>query len=57
MKPAAAALAAFVLVYLLAGFVVWDWNPANWTELGRFIVALFGTSLAVVTATAPWEMK
>lgn len=24
-------------IYLIISFVVWNWNPLNWSLLGRFI--------------------
>jgi len=42
-----AALAAFGLVYLLAGFIAWDWDASAWDIGARFYVAVTGGIAAV----------
>jgi hypothetical protein len=53
MKRLIAALAAFVAVYLLAGFVAWNWDASDWHPLSRFYTALFGSVAAGLAATFP----
>lgn len=31
--------------WLLAGFVVWDWNPKNWTEASRLTLVVISAGL------------
>ena len=38
----------FLGVWLGAGFVVWNWNPAHWSEVLRFNAALSGLGFAIV---------
>jgi hypothetical protein len=35
LKASLAFIATFVLTWLMAGLIAWDWNPANWEPIGR----------------------
>jgi hypothetical protein len=35
LKASLAFIFACVLTWLMAGFIAWDWNPANWEPMGR----------------------
>jgi len=47
----AAAAAAFFGVYLLAGFIAWDLNPATWDIGGRLYVGVIGAMCAAIAAS------
>ena len=57
IKASIAALTVAVVVYLLAGFIAWNWDASTWDVGGRFYVALIGSIFAalafLVTKTAP----
>ena len=55
MKALITATAGALVVYLLVGFVAWDWNAANWAPITRFYTALIGGLVAGMLATANWE--
>ena len=59
LVAALAALAGFAVVYLLAGFVAWDWDASQWDVGGRFYVALVGATVAIaafgIAASGDWE--
>ncbi len=50
---AAAAVAAFVLVYLMAGFVAWNLDASTWSTFGRIYVVIVGLGAAFIAATFP----
>ena len=39
-------LAPFPAIYLLAGFVAWDWNPGNWDAFGRASAVMIAATIA-----------
>jgi hypothetical protein len=57
IKPVLAFVGVFVLTYLIGAFAVWDINPANWTEVGRFMVAVMGIGLGCLSALLVSEIQ
>jgi hypothetical protein len=53
MKRLIAALAAFVAVYLLTGFILWDMDPGAWSMDARVCVAFGGAGAAIWAAAYP----
>ena len=45
-------LIGFLVVYLLASFIAWDFNPGNWSEPGRVATGLFGVLVGVFCSAA-----
>ena len=39
MKPAILIFCVILFAYLTFGFVLWDFNPANWSYISRFNLA------------------
>lgn len=37
---------AYAIVYASVAFVNWEWNPGAWSEMSRFVAALFGSFAA-----------
>ena len=40
----------FVVVWLFAGFIAWNWNPEEWGRFWRFYVAFIGACCSVCCA-------
>ena len=49
--------APFVVAWLVAGFVAWNWNPEGWGGFWRFHVALIGAVGAFFCATTYFDRK
>lgn len=51
MKHILISIASVITITLAAwrisGFVVWDWNPKNWTEASRFTLVLISAAVSV----------
>ena len=45
-----AALLGFALVHSLFAYLMWEFNPENWPEIGRFTLLILGTPLAAFSA-------
>ena len=56
LTPFVAALSAVMVVYLTAGFIAWDWNPATWDVGVRFYVALIANLAAMFAFAFATEM-
>lgn len=46
-----------MLVYCASSFVIWDWNPANWSEMARFLTVGVTLGIYVVTVYAVGLIK
>ena len=57
IKPVLAFVGVFVFTCLIGAFVAWDINPANWTEVGRFMVAVMGIGLGGISALFVSEIQ
>lgn len=44
-----ALLLPLVVMYLMTAFVLWDVDPAAWSETARFFTALLGLMFSVVS--------
>lgn len=44
----------FLCVWLLSGFVVWDWHPGQWSQVIRLNVALTGSGFAIFCSWIYW---
>jgi uncharacterized membrane protein len=40
--------ASIVACYAIAAFIAWDFNPARWAEVGRFVFAFCGLGVTSV---------
>ncbi len=38
----ALSVSCLAVVYLMGVFIVWDWNPGKWPDVGRFVFAWIG---------------
>jgi hypothetical protein len=45
-------IAAFLAVYLIESFVLWDMNASQWTSEQRTVVPSFGIPAALAAAVA-----
>ncbi|GEM_PF-4180095 len=56
---AALELLGLAAIYLLISFVLWIWNPAEWSDDARFLAAMFTVllSIAVISSHSIREMK
>ena len=52
IKLLAVLLVPTVLVWLSAGFVLWNWNPKTWAEGSRFIFVGFSFVLTIPAVAA-----
>jgi hypothetical protein len=52
----ATATAAMLVVYALAAFVAWSWNPGGWSADGRMFCAIFMVGAGVMAAGATAEI-
>ena len=53
MKRLIVAVVTFIMVYLFAGFIPWNWDPSTWDPLSRFYFVLIGAAAAMLAATYP----
>jgi uncharacterized membrane protein YqjE len=51
LKTAAILLAPFAIMYLLFGFVFWNWDAKSWDAMGLFLYVVLVVPL-VIGATA-----
>ncbi len=42
LSALAGGASADLLLYLTGAFIAWDFNPGNWPQEGRFLLALMG---------------
>lgn len=42
-----AIVSSFLCIWLLTGFVLWNWSPSEWSEGARFFTALIGIAFAL----------
>jgi hypothetical protein len=52
LKTSLAFLAPFVMLWMMAGFVAWDWDPANWEPVSRLAFVWLASALGVFAVTA-----
>lgn len=46
----------FPVLYVIASFIMYDANPANWATEFRGVIAVIGSSVYFLIATAPhWD--
>lgn len=48
--------AALALIYLLASFILWEWNPEQWGLGGRYLAAVFGFAFGGTVFVAQKEL-
>jgi drug/metabolite transporter (DMT)-like permease len=50
-------IAANVVVYLAFAFIVWDFDPAQWSPDGRFVFVYLGVFCGGAAALSVKDMK
>jgi hypothetical protein len=35
-------------MYLLGSFVAWDYNPGNWDQFGRYMIAMLSIMMCLI---------
>jgi hypothetical protein len=40
------------MAWLMFGFVAWDWNPANWDSMQRFVLVWMASGLGLLAVAA-----
>lgn len=43
-----------ILTYMIGGFIAWDFNPGNWDEFGRFLIALLNVIFSILLTVVVW---
>jgi len=51
-KAIIAVIAAFIAVYLIESFVLWDMNASQWTSAQRTVVPALGIPASLAAAVA-----
>lgn len=57
MKRIGLAVFSALIVFDLAAFVAWDFNPGNWTTDGRCYTALCAAVAIIITLVATSEIS
>ena len=52
LKASLAFIATCVMAWLMFGFVAWDWNPANWDSMQRFVLVWMASGLGLLAVAA-----
>jgi multisubunit Na+/H+ antiporter MnhB subunit len=53
VKRLIVAAVTFIMFYLFAGFIPWNWDPSTWDPVSRFYFILVGAAAAGLAATYP----
>ncbi len=57
LKIVAILLAPFSLMYLLFGFVFWNWDAKSWDTMSRFLYVALSTPLVIGSTAFVGEIK